>query len=144
MYFNSSFALLADDSPGDSTILSTHQEAVTQPRICDLNYFNQGQPRKDISSSGEGVFENTIDDSLQRLSDLKLSKVHIFISAASLISLMQSELLNLFSLCITLPSQTQMDDQPEQESISSGKTIMNLQTKLHKVQIEKDVVSDLR
>lgn len=102
VYFYSSFALLADDSPGDSTILSTHQEAVTQPPICDLNYFNQGQARKDISCSGEGVFENTIDDSLQRLSDLKLSKVHTFISAASLISLMQSELLNLFSLCNVL------------------------------------------
>ncbi|XP_030273607.1 coiled-coil domain-containing protein 158-like isoform X3 [Sparus aurata] len=99
------------DSPGDSTILSTHQEAVTQPPICDLNYFNQGQARKDISCSGEGVFENTIDDSLQRLSDLKLSKTH---------------------------------NQPEQEPISSDKTIMNLQTKLHKVQMEKAVVSDLR
>ncbi|XP_036954412.1 coiled-coil domain-containing protein 158-like isoform X1 [Acanthopagrus latus] len=99
------------DSPGDSTMFSTHQEAVTQPTICDLNYLNQGQARKNISSSGEEVFVNTIDDSLQQLSDLKLSKTH---------------------------------DQPEQEPINSDKTIMNLQSKLHEVQMEKDVVSDLR
>ncbi|XP_073322450.1 coiled-coil domain-containing protein 158-like isoform X3 [Pagrus major] len=101
------------DSPADSTILSTHQEAVTQPLICHLDGLNQGVAQRDIRSSGAEVIENTVDDCLQQLSDLKLSK-------------------------------TQTHNQPEQEPFNSDKAIMNLQTELHKVQMEKNVVSDLR
>ncbi|XP_029294927.1 LOW QUALITY PROTEIN: coiled-coil domain-containing protein 158-like [Cottoperca gobio] len=93
------------DSSGDSTILSTHQQAVTQPLVCDLD--SEG----DIIPPGKEVLENTTDDCLQQLSDLQLNK--------------------------TL-------DQPEQETFSFDKAIVNLQTKLHTVQKEKDVLSDLR
>ncbi|XP_059192432.1 coiled-coil domain-containing protein 158-like isoform X3 [Centropristis striata] len=60
------------DSPGESTILSAHQQAMTQPLICDLDSSNQG----DISFPGEEVLEHTIDDCLQQLSDLQLNKTH--------------------------------------------------------------------
>ncbi|XP_042344859.1 coiled-coil domain-containing protein 158-like isoform X3 [Plectropomus leopardus] len=100
-----------DDSAGDSNILSTHQQAVTQPLLCDLDSLNQGVAQRDISSPGDEVSENAMDDCLQQLSDLQLNKTH---------------------------------DQPEQEIFCFDKAIMNLQTKLHKVQKEKDVLSDLR
>ncbi|XP_070761054.1 coiled-coil domain-containing protein 158-like [Enoplosus armatus] len=99
------------DSLGDSTILSTHQQAVTQPLVCDLDSLDQGMAQGDVSSPGKEVLENAIDDCLQQLSDLQLNKSH---------------------------------NQPEQETFSVDKAIMNLQTKLHKVQMEKGVLSDLR
>ncbi|XP_044051326.1 coiled-coil domain-containing protein 158-like isoform X2 [Siniperca chuatsi] len=99
------------DSPGDSTILSTHQQAVTQPLVRDLDSSKQGVAQRDIGSPGGEVLGNAIDDCLQQLSDLQLNKSH---------------------------------DQPEQEPFSVDKAIVNLQTKLHKVQMEKDVLSDLR
>ncbi|XP_028434968.1 coiled-coil domain-containing protein 158 [Perca flavescens] len=94
------------DSPGN-TILTTDQQAVTQPLVCKLGSLNQG----DISSPGKEVFENAIEDCLQQLSDLQLNKTH---------------------------------NQPEQEPFSFDKAIVNLQTKLHKVQKEKDDLSNLR
>lgn len=47
-------------------------------------------------------------------------------------------------ICNNLPFQTQTCDQHEQKTFSFDKAIMNLQTKLQKVQMEKDVLSDLR
>lgn len=47
-------------------------------------------------------------------------------------------------VCIILPSETQTGDQHEQQTFSLNEAIMNLQTKLQKVQMEKDVLSDLR
>lgn len=41
-------------------------------------------------------------------------------------------------------SQMQTHDQTEQETFSFDKAIVNLQTKLHEVQMEKDVLSELR
>ncbi|KAG7221301.1 hypothetical protein INR49_017368 [Caranx melampygus] len=41
-------------------------------------------------------------------------------------------------------SKTQTEDQHEQEKFTFDKAITDLQTKLHKVQMEKDVLSDLR
>lgn len=35
-------------------------------------------------------------------------------------------------------------DQPEQEALTYDNAMMNLQTELHKVQVEKDVLSELR
>ncbi|XP_033974163.1 coiled-coil domain-containing protein 158-like isoform X1 [Trematomus bernacchii] len=92
---------------GGSSILSTQQQAVIQPLVCDLDILNQ----TDISSPGKKVLENTIDNSLQQLSDLELNKTH---------------------------------DEPEQETFRFDKAIVNLQTKLNKVQKEKDGLSDLR
>ncbi|KAF3851359.1 hypothetical protein F7725_013131 [Dissostichus mawsoni] len=92
---------------GGSSILSTQQQAVIQPLVCDLDILNQ----TDISSPGNKVLENTIDNSLQQLSDLQLNKTH---------------------------------DEPEQETFRFDKAIVNLQTKLNKVQKEKDGLSDLR
>ncbi|XP_049907414.1 coiled-coil domain-containing protein 158-like isoform X7 [Epinephelus moara] len=102
-----------DDSPGDSTFLSTHQQAMTQPLVCDLDSVDQGVAQRENSSPGREVFENTIDDCLQQLSDLQLNK-------------------------------SQTHDQPEQEPFNFDKAIINLQTKLQKVQKEKDALSDLR
>ncbi|XP_045889785.1 coiled-coil domain-containing protein 158-like isoform X4 [Micropterus dolomieu] len=99
------------DSPGDCTILSTHQQAVAQSLVCDLDSLNQGVAQKDITSPGKEVLESAIDDCLHQLSDLQLNKSH---------------------------------DQPEQETFSVDKAIVNLQNKLHGVQMEKDVLSDLR
>ncbi|KAM9360187.1 uncharacterized protein ABDE67_000820 [Symphorus nematophorus] len=99
------------ESPGDSSVLSTQQQAVTQPWVCDLDTSIQGVAQRDISSLEEEMLENAIDDCLQQLSDLKLNKTHA---------------------------------QPEQETVSFDKAITNLQTELHKVQMEKDVLSDLR
>ncbi|KAI4820896.1 hypothetical protein KUCAC02_028854 [Chaenocephalus aceratus] len=92
---------------GGSSILSTQQQAVIQPLVCDLDILNQ----TDISSPGKKVLENTIDHSLQQLSDLQLNKTH---------------------------------DEPEQETFRFDKAIVNLQTKLNKVQKEKDGLSDIR
>ncbi|XP_034081165.1 coiled-coil domain-containing protein 158-like isoform X2 [Gymnodraco acuticeps] len=92
---------------GGSSILSTQQQAVIQPLVCDLDILNQ----TDISSPGKKVLENTIDNSLQQLSDLQLNKMH---------------------------------DEPEQETFRFDKAIVNLQTKLNKVQQEKDGLSDIR
>ena len=78
---------MADD--GGSSILSTQQQAVIQPLVCDLDILNQ----TDISSSGKKVLENTIDNSLQQLSDLELNKVHNFLSAMNPNCLMWSELI---------------------------------------------------
>ncbi|XP_049433759.1 coiled-coil domain-containing protein 158-like isoform X2 [Epinephelus fuscoguttatus] len=102
-----------DDSPGDSTLLSTHQQAMTQPLVCDLDSVDQGVAQRENSSPGREVFESTVDDCLQQLSDLQLNK-------------------------------SQTHDQPEQEPFSFDKAIINLQTKLQKVQKEKDALSDLR
>ncbi|TKS78437.1 Coiled-coil domain-containing protein 158 [Collichthys lucidus] len=95
----------------DSTVLSTNQQAVAQPLISDLDSLNQAGAQMDVSSPGEDVLENVIDDCLQQLSDLQLNKTH---------------------------------DQPEHETFSYDKAIVNLQTELHKAQTEKDVLSDLR
>ncbi|XP_033947347.1 coiled-coil domain-containing protein 158-like isoform X2 [Pseudochaenichthys georgianus] len=72
---------------GGSSILSTQQQAVIQPLVCDLDILNQ----TDISSPGK--------------------KTH---------------------------------DEPEQETFRFDKAIVNLQTKLNKVQKEKDGLSDIR
>ncbi|XP_063753872.1 coiled-coil domain-containing protein 158-like isoform X3 [Eleginops maclovinus] len=92
---------------GGSSILSTQQQAVTQPSLCDLDILNQGN----ISSPGKKMLESTKADCLQQLSDLQLNKMH---------------------------------DEPEQEKFRFDKAIVNLQTKLSKVQKEKDGISDLR
>ncbi|KAK5932093.1 hypothetical protein CgunFtcFv8_003827 [Champsocephalus gunnari] len=72
---------------GGSSILSTQQQAVIQPLVCDLDILNQ----TDISSPGK--------------------KTH---------------------------------DEPEEETFRFDKAIVNLQTKLNKVQKEKDGLSDIR
>ncbi|XP_040010721.1 coiled-coil domain-containing protein 158-like isoform X2 [Xiphias gladius] len=100
-----------EDSPGDSTILPAHHQAVAKPLVCGMDSLNQEVAQSQISSPGKEVLEYAIDDCLQQLSDLQLSK--------------------------TL-------DQPEQETFTFDKAIVDLQTKLHKVQMEKDVLSDLR
>ncbi|XP_068167031.1 coiled-coil domain-containing protein 158-like isoform X2 [Antennarius striatus] len=46
--------------------------------------------------------------------------------------------------CLQQLSGFQTHDQPKQDLINSDKAIMNLQTELHQVQTEKDIVSDLR
>ncbi|XP_056232730.1 coiled-coil domain-containing protein 158-like [Seriola aureovittata] len=100
-----------NDPPGEFTILPTHHQAVTPPLVCGVENLNQEVSRRQISSPEKEVLENAIDDCLQQLSDLQLSKTQ---------------------------------DQHEQETFNFDKAIMNLQTKLHKVQMEKDVLSDLR
>ncbi|XP_067471940.1 coiled-coil domain-containing protein 158-like isoform X1 [Thunnus thynnus] len=95
-----------DDSLGDSSILSAHQQAVTQPLVCGLDSLNQ-----EVSVHGKEVLENVLDDSLQQMSNLQLSET---------------------------------GEQHEQQTFSLNEAIMNLQTKLQKVQMEKDVLSDLR
>lgn len=135
---------MADDPPADSAVLSTHQQAVTQPLVSDLDSLNQGVTQRGVSSPGEELF--VIDDcqQWQQLSDLQLNKVCTFILAISLISLMLSELVKL-SLCnVLFYLLKQTHNQPKQETFSLDKAIMNLQTELHKVQTEKDVLSDLR
>nr|XP_020444041.1 coiled-coil domain-containing protein 158 isoform X2 [Monopterus albus] len=97
------------DPPGDFTILSTHQQASTQPRtVCDLDKLNQDMA---LSSPGKEGLVNAVDDCIQHLSDLQLHK---------------------------------SNDQLEQDTLSFDRAIMNLQTKLQRVQMEKDVLSDLR
>ncbi|XP_034547793.1 coiled-coil domain-containing protein 158-like isoform X2 [Notolabrus celidotus] len=108
-YHNHSFNV--HDSPGDSSIPSTHQQAVTQPLVCGLGSLSQTGAQRDICSPREEVFENVIDDCLQQLSDLQLNKT---------------------------------PDPPKQETFSVDKAVVNLQTKLHRVQLERDVQSDLR
>ncbi|GLD54316.1 coiled-coil domain-containing protein 158 isoform X6 [Lates japonicus] len=88
-----------------------HHQAVTQPLVCGVDSLNQEMAQKKSSSPRKEVLENALDDCLQQLSDLQLSKTH---------------------------------DQREQETFSFDKAIVNLQTKLQKVQMEKDVLSDLR
>uniref|UniRef100_A0A4W6EGD4 Coiled-coil domain containing 158 n=1 Tax=Lates calcarifer TaxID=8187 RepID=A0A4W6EGD4_LATCA len=88
-----------------------HHQAVTQPLVCGVDGLNQEMAQKQSSSPRKEVLENALDDCLQQLSDLQLSKTH---------------------------------DQREQETFSFDKAIVNLQTKLQKVQMEKDVLSDLR
>uniref|UniRef100_A0A3B4VMZ4 Coiled-coil domain containing 158 n=1 Tax=Seriola dumerili TaxID=41447 RepID=A0A3B4VMZ4_SERDU len=100
-----------NDPPGEFTILPTHHQAVTPPLVCGVENLNQEVSQRQISSPEKEVLENAIDDCLQQLSDLQLSKTQ---------------------------------DQHEQETFNFDKAIMNLQTKLHKVQMEKDVLSDLR
>ncbi|XP_065804481.1 coiled-coil domain-containing protein 158 isoform X2 [Labrus bergylta] len=97
------------DSARDSSILSTNQNAT----VCGLDGLSQTGTQRDICSPREEVFENVIDDCLQKLSDLQLNK-------------------------------TQTPAQPEQETFSVDKSIVNLQSELHKVQMEKDGLSDLR
>lgn len=70
---------MADDSPGDSSFLPTHQQAVTQPLVFGLDILNQEVAQRDISSPGKEVLENAMDDCLQQLSDLQLNKVHILL-----------------------------------------------------------------
>ncbi|XP_039906991.1 coiled-coil domain-containing protein 158-like isoform X2 [Simochromis diagramma] len=62
------------DSPGDSSFLPTHQQAVTQPLVFGLDILNQEVAQRDISSPGKQVLENAMDDCLQQLSDLQLNK----------------------------------------------------------------------
>lgn len=50
----------------------------------------------------------------------------------------------ILSLSDLLFSQTHTEDQHEQDNFTFDKAITDLQTKLHKVQMEKDVLSDLR
>ncbi|XP_071339688.1 coiled-coil domain-containing protein 158-like isoform X2 [Trachinotus anak] len=100
-----------NDSPGGFTVLPTHHQTVTPPLVCSVDSLNQEVAQGQISSCQKEVLENAIDDCLQQLSDLQLSKTQ---------------------------------DQPEQETFSFDKAIVHLQTKLHKVQMEKDVLSDLR
>lgn len=135
---------MADDPPADSAVLSTHQPAVTQPLVSDLDSLNQGVAERGVSSPGEELF--VIDDcqQWQQLSDLQLNKVYTFILAISLISLMLSELVKLYLCNVLFYNLKQTHDQPKQETFSLDKAIMNLQTELHKVQTEKDVLSDLR
>ncbi|XP_060895044.1 coiled-coil domain-containing protein 158-like [Labrus mixtus] len=97
------------DSARDSSILSTNQNAT----VCGLDGLNQTGAQRDICSPREEVFENVIDDCLQQLSDLQLSK-------------------------------TQTPAQPEEETFSVDESIVNLQSELYKVQMEKDGLSDLR
>lgn len=52
-------------------------------------------------------------------------------------------MLSLYNVFFS-PSQTQTHIEPEQETFSFDKAIMNLHTKLQKVQMEKEVLSDLR
>ncbi|CAI5649565.1 unnamed protein product [Oreochromis niloticus] len=99
------------DSLGDSSFLSTHQQAVTQPLVFGLDILNQEVAQRDISSPGKEVLENAMDDCLQQLSDLQLNKTV---------------------------------NRAEQETCCPQKAITNLKTELHKVQMEKDALSDLR
>lgn len=117
---------------------------MTQPLVSDLDSLNQGIAQRGVSSPGEELF--VIDDcqQMQQLSDLQLNKVYTFILAITLLILMLSELVKL-SLCnVLFYLLKQTHDQPKQETFSLDKAIMNLQTELHKVQTEKDVLSDLR
>nr|XP_046241377.1 coiled-coil domain-containing protein 158-like isoform X1 [Scatophagus argus] len=54
---------------------------------------------------------------------------------------------NVTNDCLPQLSDLQLNkkhDQPTRETFSGDKAVMNLQTELHKVQMEKDVLSDLR
>lgn len=64
--------------------------------------------------------------------------------AIKLLILMLSKLVKLSQCNMLFYLVTQARDQPEQETFSLEKAIMNLQTELHKVQMEKDSLSDLR
>ncbi|KAK2837936.1 hypothetical protein Q5P01_015148 [Channa striata] len=97
------------DIPGDLTVISTHQQALTQP--CGKDSLNQLVIQSDINCPGKSVSDNTMDECLQQLSDLQLSKTQ---------------------------------DQPEQRSFSLDRAILNLQTKMDKVETEKNIQSDLR
>ncbi|XP_074526752.1 coiled-coil domain-containing protein 158-like [Halichoeres trimaculatus] len=93
------------NSPGNSSVLSTpQQQASTQPLVCDLESLSQ-------TGAQEEALERVIDDCLQQLSDLQLSKT---------------------------------PDLPEQQTFTVDRAIMNLQTRLQEVQLERDALSDLR
>ncbi|XP_072243585.1 uncharacterized protein [Leuresthes tenuis] len=99
------------DSSEESTTLSAHQQAVSQPLVCSLDALKRQVVQRDGSSSKKEALENALDNCLQQLSDLQLNK---------------------------------MRDQPEQNTFNPQGAVMNLQIKLHEVQMEKDVLSDLR
>lgn len=81
----------AYDSLGESSVPSTHQQAVTQPLVFGLDILNQEVARRDIGSPGK-----------------------------------------------------ETPNQAEQEPCCPQNAIANLQTELHKVQLQNDVLSDLR
>ncbi|XP_030593438.1 coiled-coil domain-containing protein 158 isoform X2 [Archocentrus centrarchus] len=81
----------AYDSLRESSVLSTHQQAVTQPLVFGLDILNQEVTRRDISSPGK-----------------------------------------------------ETPNQAEQEPCCPQNAIANLQTELHKVQLQNGVLSDLR
>ncbi|KAM4576990.1 uncharacterized protein PAE49_006900 isoform 2-T2 [Odontesthes bonariensis] len=99
------------DSSEESTTLSAHQQAVSQPLVCSLDTLKREVVQRDGSSSENEALENAIDNCLQQLSDLQLNKTR---------------------------------DQPEQDTFNPQGAVMNLHIKLHEVQMEKDVLSDLR
>lgn len=77
---------MTDDSPGDSSILSIHQQAVTQPLVCGLDSLNQELAQRDVLSPGDEMLKNTVDDCLtEQLSDLQLNKVCTFVKAINII-----------------------------------------------------------
>lgn len=70
LYILNLLACFIDSSLGDSTILSAHQQAVTQPLVLGLDSLPQ-----EVSAHGKEVLENVLDDCLQQMSNLQLNKV---------------------------------------------------------------------
>lgn len=134
--FHITFALFADDP--------AHQQEPTL--FSELDTLNQGVVESGVISPGEELFKNVVDECQQRQQSpvLQLNKVYTFNLANKLLILMLSELVKLSQCNMLFYLITQAHDQSEQETFSLEKAIMNLQTELHKVQMEKDSLSDLR
>nr|XP_043882591.1 coiled-coil domain-containing protein 158-like isoform X2 [Solea senegalensis] len=105
----------------------------------------------DISSSPGQSCHNyrfkvydTLEDFTNQPQDcgLDLSKKNVFQRQTS--APRKDELDNAIDDCCQHLPDLQTHDQPEQETISLDKAIENLQTKLHQVQMDKVVMSDLR
>ncbi|KAM9744382.1 coiled-coil domain-containing protein 158-like isoform 1-T2 [Menidia menidia] len=63
-------------SSEDSTTLSTHQQAGTQPLGCSPDALNKQAAQKDRRSSEKEVFKNTVESCLYQMSDLNLNQIH--------------------------------------------------------------------
>jgi len=87
--FETSFALLADVSPEDSTIPSPHQQPETPPLVCDVESLNQW----DISSYAKELLISVIDEYRDPLDNM----VHtfLFFTIINLVSLTLYELPNV-------------------------------------------------
>lgn len=139
--FHITFALFADDPPANFTVPPNRQQAPTL--VSELDSLNQGVVKSGVISPGEELFKNVIDEcqQWQRRSASQLNKVYTFNLAIKLLILMLSELVKLSQCNVLFYLVTQAH---EQETFSLEKAIMNLQTELHKVQMENENLSDLR
>lgn len=133
----------AVESSADCAIRSTPSPTAIQPCASDVDGLRQGLDQR-TSATEEELFENVKEVCLQPQTGSQHNKVTLIVNLSNgILSWIEKAIIYVvFMLFFILICK--VHHQPVEETFCLDTAIIKLQTELHKVQTEKDVLSDLR